>query len=155
MNAPAQKQQQPDVRMLESTYFWHLEEDGEAELARLYVATKYPNTEALVVSELLIPRLTERNHVVILARDGRRHPLEKVWRDPTTGQRLTDRVPLDTLVSSVRESPIIAIAPYIEGGSKHQIGKFRSNAFFDECGKHITGTMRVQAEEQTVRYLSC
>jgi hypothetical protein len=140
--------------MADSTYFFHCEDVPEAEIARLYVESMYPGTGALIVSELLIPRLTERNHVVVLSRPQKvRYPTSRQWK-AENGQRLDEPVPADKLLHSVKESPIIAVATFIQGASRYSIGRFDSNRFFDEVGKYISGSLRGQHAEGTMRYLS-
>lgn len=150
----AEKEPNP-LGFLETTYFFHPEDTLEAAIHRLYVELKYPNSEALVVSELLVPRLTERNHVIVLSRPQMgRYQATRIHRDPMTLQKLSDTVPPEELLHTVHESPAIEVARYIEGASRHRIGKFQSDRFFDELSQHMFGgKLRGQPSENTMRFL--
>jgi hypothetical protein len=138
----------------ENTIFWHMEGDLETPLAVLWVNTKYPNSRARVVSELLIPRLNETNSLIILSRpQARLFPLINVIVNPSTGYRTHDVVNPYERLDSVKRSPAISLAPFISGASRYAIGKFDSNRFFDVCANHMSGRMRVQEKEMTIRYL--
>ena len=140
------------IRYADTTYFWHQEGDLEAELMRLYVETKYPGSDAKVVTEIPIQRLTELNNVIVMHRKGA--PLINVIRNPNTGYQHHERVPPEERLNTVRESPIIAVAPFVIGASRYNVGKFDSNAFFDACAPHIVGgKFRIQAKENVIRYL--
>lgn len=143
------------ICMAETTYFWHPEEEGENEIARLWVQDKFPDSQALIVSEMVIQRLTELNHVVVMSRDRKpkKNQLHPIIVNAETGVRSVGHNDPSELIHSVRVSPPIAVAPYIEGSSKYRVGKFDHHKFFDELGKWIGGAMRVQGPEGTIRYL--
>lgn len=138
----------------ETSYFWHPEGELETPLAVLWVNTKFPKSRALVVSELLIPRLNEQNRVYILSRPRARFaPLLKITRNANSGQQFHDPIdPMDRL-DSVKCSQPIELKPFISGASRYSIGKFDSDKFFDVCAQFMSGSMRVQSKEMTIRYI--
>lgn len=146
----------PDiVQYAETTYFWHLEDGPDRDYARAYVAEKYPYSQAMVVSELLIPRLNEQNHVIILSRPNpRKYPIIREWKDEK-GYRQQEPLPLADCIKGIRESPAIPVGKFITGASRFSIGKFNADAFFDECSRYFFGgRMRVQGKEMTIRFLA-
>lgn len=147
----------PDtVHYKETTYFWHVEDGPDRDYCRAYVQELYPYSQAMVVSELLIPRLNPSNNLIILSRPNpRRHPIMREFRAPDTGYRLTEPLPLEKCLEGIMESPVIEVAPFITGASRYAIGKFNSNAFFDLCSQYMYGGhMRIQEKEQTIRFLA-
>jgi hypothetical protein len=140
----------------ETTYFWHIEDGPDRDYARAYVAELYPHSQAMVVSELLIPRLNELNKVIIIARPNpRKFPVTREFRDPNSGYRMTEALPLMECLRGLRESPVIDVAKYITGSSRYSIGKFNANAFFDECSQYMFGGhMRIQEKEMVIRFIA-
>lgn len=140
----------------ETTYFWHIEDGPDRDYARAYVAEHYPHSQAMVVSELLIPRLNELNHVIIIARPNpRKFPVVREFRAPDTGFRLTEPLPLMECLRGLRESPVIPVGQFITGASRYSIGKFDANKFFDECSQYMFGgKMRIQEKEMVIRFLA-
>lgn len=142
-----------ELEYRESTIFWHMEGELETPLAVLWVNAKFPRSEARVVSELLIPRLNETNHLIILSRPkARYYPLISVSTLPN-GVRTHENVNLMERLDSVERSPAIPLAPFISGAGRYSIGKFDANKFFDVCANYMSGRMRVQEKEMTIRYL--
>lgn len=143
------------VHYADTTYFWHIEGDLEAAVARLYVDMKYPGSDAFVVSEIPIQMLTQQHNVIILTRPrGRHNPLIRITRNESTGQQFHDLVDPVTRLDSVRESPIIAIKPYVRDASRYSIGKFDANKFFDRAAEHMFGGhIHIQSKENVVRFI--
>lgn len=144
-----------DVHYKESTLFWHVETGPDRDYCRAYVADRYPYSQAMVVSELLIPRLNEQNRVIILCRPNpRKYPIVREFRAPETGFRLTEPLPLDECLKGIKESPVIHVAKYITGASRYSIGKFNSDEFFNECAQYMFGgRMHIQPKEMMIRFL--
>lgn len=156
MSEPAKNQPAIDpIYLADTTYFFHPEDSLEAAIHQEYVEWKYPGSEAMVVSELLVPRLTERNHVIVLSRPTMlKNHATRVYRDPVTLQKLSDVVPVEELFKTVKESPVIAVGKYIVGASKRTIGRFDANRFFDDIAQYMFGgRLRGQPSENTVRFL--
>src|SRR5215471_6965243 len=99
------------VQMAETTYFVMVSDDYEIKAAREYVKMMYPGTQAKVVHELRLDRLTDKHTVITLTRDNERTPAVAIRHNPQ-GIREISPTPVAELAKEVRESKPIAVEKY-------------------------------------------
>lgn len=121
------------IQMRESTYFWHIDDD--AEVARRYVREMYPATRARVVSTLVMPRLNDRSHIILVVR---KKPTPMNVFAIENSRRL--QVPLEagTKLKEVFESPPVAVKPFISGGNEWEDGALDALGIINACGQYFS-----------------
>lgn len=133
----AAKQQTPDLlQMVDTTYFVMLDDEYEKKAAKEYLRQHYPNTNARVVHELRIDRLTDKHTVIALFRGNERTDAVRVVANGQ-GIRELKPTPLPELAGEVQESKPVRCAEYwqtIEGNE----GTLDVASFLTELGKKCT-----------------
>lgn len=119
-----------DIRNKESTYFWHGEHD--AEVCRLYVKTRYPESAARVVSMINMHRLHERSTIICIAR---KKPSANEKFAIELGRRISVPVEPSTQLHEVVESQPITVKEFISGATEWEDGALNASALIDACAK--------------------
>src|SRR5262245_53894466 len=88
----------PSVQMQETTYFVLINDEFEQKAAREYLRNKYPNSDARVVQELRLDRLTDKQTVIALYRGNQRTPAVQLITNPQ-GVRVPSATPVAELAA--------------------------------------------------------
>lgn len=117
------------------TYFLYFPDDYEKEVARLYLAEKYPRSSAKKLGELQVNRLTDQHTLILLTR-----PRPTAASTPHKNQmgviEFTRHEP-ETKVKEIRESkPIVCKDFWQEGNEDSMVdGTLNTHLFLEAVSK--------------------
>lgn len=158
-SAASQAKPAIDPRKKQDTTIWWCNED-ERLLFEAYLRDTYGafdengDFEAIITTEVVVPQLNPRNHVIVLGRPQRRRfPMRKTIRNPTSQLLEAVEVPYEELYDTIKESPIISLQDFFVGGGRNRLGTFDSNRFFDKVAEYSTCSFRYQPKEMVMRLI--
>ena len=132
---PAQTKQTEQVGDSRFTYFLYLPDDYEKEIMRLYLAQKYPNSQARKVGEMQVNRLTEVHNVIVLTRK-KPSPMSTPRRNQM-GTTEYERHEPETKLKEVTESKPIVCADFWAPGNEDSMvdGQMDTHSFLTAVSK--------------------
>lgn len=126
--------QQLIPQMVDTSYFIIQEDEYEKKAAREYIRSKYPNTQARIVTELRLDRLTDKHTVYALFRDNERSPAVHLVAN-ANGIRELRPAPVAELAAEVKESKAIRCADFWMPAREGNEGELDLSTFLSELGK--------------------
>jgi hypothetical protein len=130
----AAKQPESPLQMAETTYFVMIDDEYEKKAAKEYLRQMYPNTEARVVHELRLDRLTNKHHVIALFRGNERTAALALVAN-MNGIRELRPTPVAELMKEVHESRPVRCADYWQPASEGNEGEVALGGFLEDLGK--------------------